>query len=147
MVVSSTVLEIASLVFGRLQLEWLRNLFVPSQDLHMKFFFSLFISTVLALFSNIHGTLAAEGDSEKGRTLYLKYCEVCHGPEGKGDGYLLFDPPVANLTSPSIQKKSDAELWRSVHDGVQNTAMGMWKFVLSDEEITMILKYVRSLAR
>ena len=77
----------------------------------------------------------------------MKYCEVCHGPKGKGDGYLFFDPPVANLTSPEIQKKSDDELWHSVHDGVSNTAMGTWKFVLTDAEISLVLAYIRSLAQ
>ena len=84
---------------------------------------------------------------KKEKTLYMKHCEVCHGPNGKGDGYLFFDPPVANLTSPEIQKKSDEELWHSVHDGVSNTAMGTWKFVLTDAEISLVLSYVRSLAQ
>ena len=69
-----------------------------------------------------------------------------HGPEGKGDGYTLLDPPPADLTSEAIQKKSYDELWHEVHDGIPDTAMGMWKVALSDAEITMVLAYVRSLA-
>jgi len=90
--------------------------------------------------------LAEEGDFKEGRTLYLKHCQVCHGPEGKGDGYTLFNPPVADLTASKIQKKSDKELWESIHMGVSNTAMGMWRFLLSDEDIALVLGYVRSLA-
>ena len=113
----------------------------------MKPFFRLFICLAVSLFAITPDALAAERNSEKGKTLYVKHCEVCHGPSGKGDGYLFFDPPVANLTAPEIQKKSDDELWQSVHEGVSNTAMGTWKFVLSDAEISRVLAYVRSLGQ
>ena len=113
----------------------------------MRFVSIFYIGVLFMLLSITEGALAAQEDLAKGNALYLKYCEVCHGSEGKGDGYLLFDPPVADLTSPAIQSKSDSELWQSVHDGVQNTAMGMGRFVLSDEEIVVVLKYVRSLGQ
>ena len=113
----------------------------------MKYFFKLFIGIAISLFPIAHEGLATERDSAKGKALYVKHCEVCHGLSGKGDGYLFFDPPVANLTSPAIQRKSDDELWQSVHDGVSNTAMGTWKFVLSDAEISLVLAYVRSLGQ
>ena len=100
----------------------------------------------LSLFPPTHGAAAGEGDLAKGKALYEKHCAVCHGPEGKGDGYTLLDPPPADLTSEAIQKKSYDELWQEVHDGIPDTAMGMWKVALSDEEITMVLEYVRSLA-
>jgi len=91
--------------------------------------------------------LAKLGDLKEGRALYLKHCKICHGLEGKGEGYSHFNPPVADLTVSHIQNKSDKELWESIHLGVSNTAMGMWRFVLSDEEIATVLAYVRSLAR
>jgi mono/diheme cytochrome c family protein len=106
----------------------------------------LIIGLVLVVFLLPGRSLAEEGDLKEGRTLYLKYCKVCHGPEGKGDGYTNFNPPVADLTVSRVQKKSDKELWESIHMGVSNTAMGMWRFVLSDEEIALVLGYVRSLA-
>lgn len=123
---------------------------IPSTSLggcRMKRFFILFMVLVLLVFLLPGGSLAKEGDSNQGRALYLKHCKVCHGPEGKGDGYTHFNPPVADLTVSRIQKKSDKELWESIHMGVPDTAMGMWRFVLSDEEIALVLGYVRSLAR
>ncbi len=93
------------------------------------------------------GGLAEETDLAKGKVLFQKHCAVCHGPEGKGDGYTLLDPPPADLTSKAIQKKSNDELWHEVHDGIPDTAMGMWKVALSDSEITMILAYVRTLGQ
>jgi mono/diheme cytochrome c family protein len=112
----------------------------------MKRPFVLIIGLVLLVFLLPVGSFAEEGNLKEGRTLYLKHCKICHGPEGKGDGYALFNPPVADLTSSKIQKKSDKELWTSIHMGVSDTAMGMWRFVLSDEEIALVLGYVRSLA-
>ena len=112
----------------------------------MKRYLGIFFVLVLAVFLLPGGSLAEKGDLKEGRTLYLKHCKVCHGAEGKGDGYTLFNPPVADLTASKIQKKSDKELWESIHMGVANTSMGMWRFVLSDEEIALVLGYVRSLA-
>lgn len=112
----------------------------------MKHFSFLFMTLVLLVFLLPGGLFAEEGDLKKGRALYLKHCKICHGPEGKGDGYTHFNPPVADLTASKIQKKPDKELWESIHMGVANTSMGMWRFVLSDEEIATVLGYVRSLA-
>lgn len=100
----------------------------------------------LSLLPHPQGASAGEEDLVKGKALYEKHCAVCHGPEGKGDGYTLLDPPPADLTSEAIQKKSYDQLWHEVHDGIPDTAMGMWKVALSDSEITMVLAYVRSLA-
>jgi len=55
-------------------------------------------------------------------------------------------PPVADLTSPVVQGKLDARLFKSVHDGQPNTAMGAWREALSDGEIWDALAYVRTLA-
>ncbi len=112
----------------------------------MKPILGLFIVLAVVVFLLPDRSLAEEGDSNKGRALYLKHCEICHGPEGKGDGYTHFNPPVADLTVSRIQNKTDEELGESIHMGVANTAMGMWRFVLSDEEIIAILVHVRSLA-
>ena len=112
----------------------------------MKRRFAFIIALSLVVFLIPGGLLADEGDLKEGRALYLKHCKVCHGPEGKGDGYTHFNPQVADLTASKIQKKSDKDLWESIHMGVSNTAMGMWRFVLSDEEIGLVLGYVRSLA-
>ena len=106
---------------------------------------SLFIGFVfMTLLFPVHAC-TEESDHENGRAIYLKRCEICHGPEGKGDGYALFNPPVADLTSSSVQSKSDKELWKSIHKGVSNTVMGTWRFVLTDEEIDMVLAYIRAL--
>lgn len=84
-------------------------------------------------------------DIVSGREIYSNVCIRCHGIDGKGEEQMKFTPPVADLTSPAIQGKLDARLFKSVHDGKSNTAMGAWREALSDDEIWDVLAYVRTL--
>jgi mono/diheme cytochrome c family protein len=87
-----------------------------------------------------------ERDVLSGRVIYSTICIRCHGIDGKGEGQLKFTPPVADLTSPAVQGKLDARLFKSVHDGKPNTAMGAWREALTDDEIWDALAYIRTLA-
>ena len=87
-----------------------------------------------------------ERDVLSGRVIYSTICIRCHGVEGKGDGQMKFTPPVADLTSSAVVGKLDARLFKSVHDGKPNTAMGAWRESLTDDEIWDVLAYVRTLA-
>ena len=87
-----------------------------------------------------------ERDVLSGRVIYSTICIRCHGVDGKGDGQMKFTPPVADLTSPAVQGKLDARLFKSVHDGKTNTAMGAWREALTEDEIWDVLAYVRTLA-
>lgn len=85
------------------------------------------------------------GHAGKGKTLYANLCIRCHGVEGKGNGVMTFTPPVADLTAPAAQSKLDATLLKTIHDGRKNTAMGAWKFVLTEEEMRDVAAYIRVL--
>ena len=86
------------------------------------------------------------GDVAGGKTLFIKDCTGCHGPQGGGDGYkFLSGPDPAKLTSPSTRKKSDADLLKTIHDGKPN--MPPWKVRLSEKESRDVLAYVRTLAK
>lgn len=87
-----------------------------------------------------------ERDVLSGRVIYSTICIRCHGIDGKGEGPMKFTPPVADLTSPAVQGKLDARLFKTVHDGKPNTAMGAWREALMDDEIWDALAYVRTLA-
>lgn len=87
----------------------------------------------------------AKGNVTKGTMLFAKHCAGCHGQEGKGDGYKLLGPDPANLTAPSITKKSDADLLKAIHKGRPN--MPAWERRLSNEDSRDVLAYVRSLAK
>jgi mono/diheme cytochrome c family protein len=84
-------------------------------------------------------------DPLKGKQIFSKYCVGCHGPEGKGDGYLLLGPDPANLTRPTTKKKPDALLLQTIHEGKPN--MPSWKGSLSEEESRAVLAYIRALKK
>lgn len=88
-----------------------------------------------------------EGPDEKGHGLYQRLCSVCHGKDGKGEGYSLFVPPPSDLQAPATQKKTDEELLDIIRNGHPNTAMGTWKYALSEEEMQDVLRHIRTLAK
>jgi len=85
------------------------------------------------------------GDPARGKTLFVRNCAGCHGAAGGGDGYRLLGPDPANLTSPSISRKSDAELLKTIHNGKPN--MPAWKGNLSESQSRDVLAYVRTLGK
>ena len=85
------------------------------------------------------------GDPVSGREIYVNTCIRCHGIDGKGTLGIKLVPPPADLTSLTVQSRLDGTLFRRIHEGKPNTAMGAWKHSLSDEEIWDVLAYVRTL--
>jgi len=88
---------------------------------------------------------ARNADVSKGKSIYREVCQTCHGLNGTGPGTMTLQPPAADLTSAAVQEKLDAGLFKAIHDGRKNTAMGAWKYSLSDEEIHDVIAYVRTL--
>ncbi len=88
---------------------------------------------------------AKGGDPVSGREIYVNTCIRCHGIDGKGALGIKLVPPPADLTSLAVQSRLDGTLFRRIHEGKPNTAMGAWKHSLSDEEIWDVLAYVRRL--
>jgi mono/diheme cytochrome c family protein len=101
--------------------------------------------SLLALLEGVPSFLhAGNADMAAGQRIYAEVCKACHGPDGKGAGVMKFRPPAADLTSPQVQGKLDSGLYTAIHEGRANTAMGAWKYALSDEEIRDVLSYVRT---
>lgn len=88
---------------------------------------------------------AGSTDAAKGKRVYAQVCTSCHGIDGRGAGSMNLNPPPADLTSNEVQGKLDAGLFKAIHDGRKNKAMGAWKHTLSDEEINDVIAYVRTL--
>ena len=88
---------------------------------------------------------AKEGDPVSGREIYANTCIRCHGIDGKGSLGVKLVPPPADLSLPAVQNRLDGTLFRRIHEGRPNTAMGAWKHTLSDDEIWDVLAYVRTL--
>ncbi|MBH0182049.1 MAG: cytochrome c [Nitrospira sp.] len=85
------------------------------------------------------------GDSVSGREIYVNTCIRCHGIDGTGVQSIRLVPAPADLSSPVVQNRLDGTLFKRIHEGKPNTAMGAWKHALSDEEIWDVLAYVRTL--
>ncbi len=84
------------------------------------------------------------GDPVSGREIYTNTCIRCHGIDGTGALGINLVPPPTDLTASAVQNRLDGTLFRRIHEGKPNTAMGAWKHSLSDEEIWDVLAYVRT---
>lgn len=89
-----------------------------------------------------------------GRRLFRKYCSVCHGKKGEGDGFNSWNlqPRPADLTNSeyfnALSDKRIAEAVREGGAGVQKSSgMPSWGETFSDREIRNIVAYVRVLSR
>lgn len=89
----------------------------------------------------------AGGDVRAGKKLFQKHCATCHGIRGKGDGARIVGAAVADLSSPSSQRKLDVDLLKTIHEGRPAKAMPSWKGRLSEPQAKDVLAYIRTLAK
>lgn len=66
------------------------------------------------------GSGASSADVGAGKALYDKNCKKCHGAQGEGVArmYALVDAKIVHLGSKQAQSKTDAEIVKSIIDGV-----------------------------
>lgn len=89
------------------------------------------------------------GDPEVGMKLYQKYCHVCHGKEGEGDGIMtaLLELEPMDHTNPAIMNDlSNEELISSIEKG-KGRYMPAWKKILDRKEVEALVSYIRLLAQ
>lgn len=92
-------------------------------------------------------------EQRQGRHLYAKYCTVCHGTEGKGDGFNAFnlDPKPRDFTDIKYMNAlSDSRLLETVSQGGKgvnkSVLMPSWGGRLSKSELEYIIAYIRHFA-
>lgn len=100
---------------------------------------------VLLLFVTCCSLLSQESKSQGGSAIFKTKCVVCHGADGTGKTPLGKQLQAADLHSKEVQKLSDAELHKIVHDGQAN--MPAFADQLSDEEISQVVKYIRQFGK
>jgi len=94
----------------------------------------------------------------EGRRLYVSYCQLCHGTEGKGDGALAkaMEIKPADLTT-TVRSRSDTILTKIITGNGRQTitgrdrhnllsdAMPEWKDIFSGSQIKALIAYLRFL--
>jgi mono/diheme cytochrome c family protein len=100
-------------------------------------------------------TLGAAGpqdslpDPMRGKALYERYCQRCHGAGGWGDGpqapYQMLPP--TNFHSSLSRGKPDEQLLQIIQHGVIYSPMHSWRDDLSERETEELLAYVRMLSQ
>jgi DMSO reductase family type II enzyme heme b subunit len=93
-------------------------------------------------------------DTTAGKQVYSKWCAGCHGETGAGDGVAAkhMIPPPRDFTgaiyqirtTASGQLPTDADLQRSIDEGLPGTAMPGWKTRLADRERRDVLAYIKT---
>ena len=86
---------------------------------------------------------------DAGRAAYTGSCAVCHGAKGDGRGTfgVATYPDASALTSDDTKRKSDAELFWIVKNGLSFTAMPAFGDAYKDEDLWSIVSYLRALQR
>ncbi len=86
-------------------------------------------------------TASAQSDS---KTLYVRNCSLCHGNDGHAQTSMGKALKAADLTSPAVQSKSDAELNKQIANG--KGKMAGYENILGKKGVEDMVKYVRTLA-
>jgi cytochrome c oxidase cbb3-type subunit 2 len=100
-------------------------------------------------------SLRQEDVLDMGETAYNRYCSGCHGIEGDGNGpaapWLMPKPrdfTRANYkirTTPSGALPTDADLFRTITEGVHGTSMPNWRLVPETTRWAMV-EYLKTFA-
>ncbi len=88
------------------------------------------------------------GDPEVGYELYQKYCSVCHGKEGEGDGIMttMMDiQPADHSNHNEMNPLTNDELAAIIKRG-KGQYMPGWKGILAQGEIEALVSYIRLLS-
>jgi cytochrome c oxidase cbb3-type subunit III len=82
--------------------------------------------------------------ADNGETVFKSNCVMCHGADGKGFEALK----TPDFTSPKWQASlTDKQMRAVIKDGKKGTAMAAFGEKLSDDQITAVIAYIRSLKK
>ncbi|MES9862140.1 MAG: c-type cytochrome [Candidatus Thiodiazotropha sp. LLP2] len=87
------------------------------------------------------------GDPELGYDVYQRYCSICHGVDGDGNGALtkLIGVKPIDLTNPNkTDTISNKSLAKEILDGKGDYMPG-WKDILTQKEVEGVVSYIRLL--
>jgi cytochrome c6 len=102
----------------------------------------LTVISLLAVLSLITVT-SIPAMADDAAALYKSKCQLCHGPDGKGDTPAGKKMGARDFHSPEVQKESDADLFKITKDG--KAKMPAFAGKLTDDQIKELVKYIRTL--
>jgi mono/diheme cytochrome c family protein len=96
-------------------------------------------------YAGLTNPLGAEAASQ-GEEIFKTNCEMCHGPQGHGDGPAgqALDPRPRNLAELQTKAGDDFLFWR-IREGKSGTSMVAWKGILTDEQIWQVISFIHTL--
>ena len=82
-----------------------------------------------------------------GQVVYERYCQTCHGLNGRGDGPggVGFEPPPVDLAI-HVPLHGDADIFRFISNGIEGTSMVGLADNLTDDEIWHVINFIRAQA-
>jgi cytochrome c553 len=90
-------------------------------------------------------------EERQGSVLYMKYCAVCHGKEGKGDGFNAFnlDPRPRDFSDSSYMAAlSDAQILQTISGGGRSVnkspLMPSYGWTIDNRQVRYVAAYVRT---
>ncbi len=87
--------------------------------------------------------LAGSAFAADGAATFKAKCAMCHGADGSASTGMGKSMGLKALGSPEVQKMSDADMTALVANG--KGKMPAFKGKLSDEDISAVVKYVKTL--
>ena len=85
-------------------------------------------------------TASAQSDS---KTLFVRNCSLCHGNDGRAQNAMGKALKASDLTSQTVQSKSDADLYTQIAKG--KGKMAGYENILGKKGVEDMVKYVRTL--
>lgn len=103
------------------------------------------LATVPAEYAGKNNPYGADGSTE-GAQIFQTNCQMCHGPQGHGDGPAgqSLDPKPKNLAVLQKSVGDDYLFWR-ISEGKPGTSMVAWKGILTEEQIWKVVSFIRTL--
>jgi mono/diheme cytochrome c family protein len=85
---------------------------------------------------------------QEGAEHFQHHCMICHGLDGHATGVpfaMKMDPPVPDLASKDVQAYTDGQLKWIIQNGIGPSGMPGWSGILEDNEMWLIVRYLRHL--
>lgn len=103
----------------------------------------------LAIFATItilaSPAAAGTGSADAGKKIFSAKCATCHGQDGSANTPVGKSLKAADLRSPDVQKKSDADFYAQVEKG--KGKMPPFGAALNGTQINDVVAYVRLIGK